>query len=58
MLECKSATGLVTQPDAVEASKYRDPYRAQYAALIGPVFGEQTALAGELRTHGMVALTV
>jgi hypothetical protein len=42
----------------VEASKYSEPYRGQYAALIGPAFGVQTALAAELLKHGVVALTV
>jgi hypothetical protein len=58
MLECKTARGVVMEPDAVEASKYREAYHAQYAALIGPAFGEQLALASELRTHDVATLTV
>lgn len=58
MLGCKTASGVVAQPDAVEASKYREAYRAQYATLIGPSFGERITLAGELQTHGVAAFTV
>jgi hypothetical protein len=58
MLECKTAGRVVAQPDAVEATKYRDAYHAQYATLVGPAFGEQIALGGELRTHGVGAFTV
>jgi len=58
MLECKTAGRNVAQPDAVEASKYREPYRAQYATLVGPAFGEHIALGGELATHGVAAFTV
>jgi hypothetical protein len=58
MLECKTASGVVAQPDAVEASKYREAYRAQFATLIGPSFGERITLAGELQTHGVAAFTV
>ena len=58
MLECKTAAGVVLQPDAVEAAKYVQPYHAQYAALIGPAFSEETALASELQTHGVAAITV
>jgi hypothetical protein len=60
MLECKtgSANGFVTQPNVVEAAKYRDTYGAAYCALVGPAFGAQTAFASELRTHGVSAWTV
>ncbi len=58
MLECKTAHGVVTQPNAVEAGKYRDAYHAQYATLVGPAFGEWVSLAGELQTHGVAAFTV
>ncbi|MGH7747934.1 MAG: hypothetical protein ACREQ5_24710 [Candidatus Dormibacteria bacterium] len=58
MLECKTAGGArVTQPNAVEAAKWREPYHAQYAALIGPAFGGDAALASELQTHGVSAWT-
>ncbi len=60
MLECKtgSANGFVTQPNVVEAAKYRDTYGAAYCALVGPAFGAQTVFASELRTHGVSAWTV
>lgn len=58
MLECKTGAGDVTNPDAVEASKYRAPYDAQYCALIGPGFAEDAELGSELATHGVSAWTV
>jgi len=60
MLECKtgSANGFVTQPNVVEATKYRTAYEAAFCALIGPAFGAATAFASELRTHGVSAWTV
>lgn len=58
MIECKTAKGIVTQPDCVEASKYCAPYHADFATLVGPEFGEEEELADELRTHGVTAVTV
>lgn len=58
MLECKTGGLDVTDPDAVEASKYRDAYHAQYCALIGPGFAENTELGSELQTHGVSAWSV
>jgi len=57
MLECKTAAVAVSNPDAVEASKYREAYRAQYCIIIGPEFTEDTEFAGELQTHGVSAWT-
>ncbi len=57
MLECKRANTIVNDPDAAEAAKYVATYHAQFATLIGPAFGEEIKLAGELRTHGVAALT-
>ncbi len=58
MLECKTAKGVVTQPDCVEASKFNPAYNAQCAALVGPEFPEEEELVTELHTHGVTALTV
>lgn len=58
MLECKTGARDVTDPDAVKASKYRDAYHAQYCALIGPGFAENTELGSELQTHGVSAWSV
>ncbi len=58
MLECKTAKGVVTQPDCVEASKYAAAYKAQYNTIIGPEFPEEEELVTELHTHGVTALTV
>ncbi|MBV9028298.1 MAG: hypothetical protein JO311_06735 [Candidatus Eremiobacteraeota bacterium] len=58
MLECKTAKSVVTQPDAVEASKFREPYNAQYSALVGPEFSDETELLTELQTHRVTALAV
>ena len=57
MLECKRASTIVMEPDAAEAAKYVTPYHAQFATLIGPAFGDDIQLAGELQTHGVAAFT-
>ena len=52
MLECKRAkVHWVLDPDANEAARYREPFGAQYATLIGPDFGQDVALRDELITH-------
>ena len=60
MLECKtgSANAIVTEPNVVEAAKYRAAYGASFCALVGPAFGAKTAFASELHTHGVSAWTV
>lgn len=57
-LECKTAKTIVTDPDCVEASKFRQPYGAQLSALVGPAFSDETELSSELQTHGVTALAV
>jgi hypothetical protein len=57
-LECKTAKSIVTQPDALEASKFREAYRAQYSALVGPAFSDETELLQELQTHRVTAIAV
>lgn len=57
-LECKTAKSVVTQPDALEASKFREPYHAQYSALVGPAFSDETELLQELQTHHVTAIAV
>ncbi len=57
MLECKTAKATVSQPDAFEAAKYREPYNAQFCVLIGPAFPNETELTQELKTHGVCAWT-
>lgn len=57
-LECKTAKSVVTQPDALEASKFRDAYGAQYSALVGPEFSDETELLTELQTHRVTAFAV
>jgi hypothetical protein len=58
MFECKTAKGNVTQPDAFEAAKYKDAFKAQYCTLIGPAFPDETELTQELKTHGVSAWTL
>jgi hypothetical protein len=60
MLECKtgSANAIVTEPNVVEAAKYRAAYGASFCALVGPAFGAETAFASELHTHGVSAWTL
>jgi DNA primase len=58
MLECKTAKETVTNLNTFEAAKYRDAFRAQYCALVGPAFPNATELTQELQTHGVSAWTV
>lgn len=58
MVECKTAKSDVSQPDAAEASKFRDAFNAQYCVLIGPAFPNEVELTNELHTHGVSAWTV
>ena len=62
MVECKTAAAtensVVTEPNVVEAAKFREAYGAAYCLLVGPAFGAETAFAGELHTHGVSAWTV
>jgi hypothetical protein len=60
MLECKtSAGGAVPRPDAAEAAKWREPYEADFAMLLGPGFGETDAeFTSELAVHQVSAWTV
>jgi hypothetical protein len=58
MFECKTGKGNVTQPDAFEAAKYKDAFRAQYCTLIGPAFPDEVELTQELKTHGVSAWTL
>jgi hypothetical protein len=58
MFECKTGKGNVTQPDALEAAKYKDAFHAQYCTLIGPAFPDEVELTQELKTHGVSAWTL
>ncbi|MFN2450435.1 MAG: hypothetical protein ABR508_11720 [Candidatus Baltobacteraceae bacterium] len=54
MFECKSGTTLQKSPNIFEAAKFRDAYRAKYAALIGSQSGTQQQEAlSEIKTHGV-----
>jgi hypothetical protein len=57
-LECKTAKTIVTQPDAAEASKFREAFAAQRCVLAGPDFSGELELLGELQTHRVCALSV
>jgi hypothetical protein len=57
-IECKTAKGVVTQPDAAEAAKFRDAFHAQRSVLVGPAFPEETELLQELHTHEVTAITI
>jgi DNA primase len=58
LLECKTAKKIVTQPDALEAAKFRDAYKADRATLIGPAFSDEIELLQELQMHRVTALAV
>jgi hypothetical protein len=60
MLECKleRADHIVNSDAVAEAAKYREPYRADYCALVAPAFDAQLTFASEMQTHGVAAWTV
>jgi DNA primase len=58
MLECKTGAGVVPHPDVAEAAKWTDEYNAQFNALVGPGFPEETELHAELLAHRVSAWTV
>ncbi len=58
LLECKTARRIVTQPDAAEASKFREAFKADRCVLVGPDFSDEIELLQELQTHRVTALTV
>jgi DNA primase len=58
LLECKTARRIVTQPDAAEAAKFRDAFKADRCVLVGPDFSDEIELLQELQTHRVTALTV
>jgi DNA primase len=58
LIECKTAKHIVTQPDAAEAAKFRDAFKADRCVLVGPDFSDETELLQELQTHRVTALTV
>ena len=58
LLECKTAKSIVSQPDAAEAAKFRDAFKADYSVMLGPDFSGELELLGELQTHRVSAMSV
>ncbi|MGA8534430.1 MAG: hypothetical protein WB615_10020 [Candidatus Tumulicola sp.] len=58
MIECKSGLEVVHEADAVEASKFKDCFGAQFCALVGSKFTQELELAAELQTHGVAAFAL
>lgn len=58
MIECKTSKRDMQRPDIYEAAKYREQYHAQYAAIVGPAFGDTRAIIEECRNHGVCAWSV
>lgn len=60
MIECKlERPDHIVNSDAVaEAAKYREPYQAQFCALVAPAFHDQLTFSAEMRAHGVAAWTV
>lgn len=57
MLECKTGGAQVTNPDPLEAAKFREQFHAQYCVMVGPGWGEEAELGSELQTHVASAWT-
>lgn len=58
MLECKTGDVIVPHPDVAEAAKWIDQYHAQFNALVGPGFPEESELHDELLNHRVSAWTI
>lgn len=58
MIECKSADEGVNDPGVFEAAKFKEPYGAQFCALVGRAFSGEIELVKELHNHGVSAWTV
>jgi hypothetical protein len=60
ILECKTASpsGVLSNPRAEEAAKFRAAHSADYSILLGPAFGHDSSLDDELTTHGVSLWTV
>jgi hypothetical protein len=58
MLECKTGGTVVSNPDALEAAKFKEAYGAQVCAIVGSRFSEKVELSTELQTHGVAAFCV
>jgi DNA primase len=58
LLECKTAKTIVSQPDAAEAAKFREAFKADRSVMIGPDFSGELELLGELQTHRVCAMSV
>ena len=60
ILECKTAKadGVVANPRAEEAAKFRAAYDATFSVLLGPAFGNDASLDAELTAHAVSLWTV
>jgi hypothetical protein len=58
LLECKTAKTIVSQPDAAEAAKFRDAFKADLSVMLGPDFSGELELLAELKTHRVCAMSV
>ena len=58
LLECKTAKSIVSQPDAAEAAKFRDAFKADHSVMLGPDFSGELELLSELQTHRVCAMSV
>ena len=57
-IECKSGDEGINDPGVFEAAKFREPFGAQYSALVGRAFSGEVELVKELHNHGVSAWTV
>ena len=54
----RAGPDVVPRPEVAEAAKWREDYHAQFNALVGPGFAEETELHAELLTHHVSAWTL
>ncbi|MBV8299018.1 MAG: hypothetical protein JO083_05700 [Candidatus Eremiobacteraeota bacterium] len=60
VLECKTAHAYTTvlDPRLEEPARFREPYNAQYAILVGPAFSVDGVFEGEMKTHAISVWSV
>ncbi len=58
ILEFKTGADVMPHPDVAEAARWSEEYHAQFSALVGPSFPEETELHAELLTLHVSAWTI
>jgi DNA primase len=57
-IECKSADEGINDPSVFEAAKFKEPFNAQFCALVARAFTGEIEFTKELHNHGVSAWTI